>query len=144
MPRKRNPIPTYRLHKRTGRAIVCVRDHAGARREILLPGAYGSDESRAEYDSVCALLRATKGTLPPPAGCAADLNVAELILQFMDRHASAYYLEPETRTPTRELECLALAFRPLKRLYGSLRVIDFKPAHLEALQEAMATGSWQT
>jgi hypothetical protein len=39
MARQPNAIPSYRLHKRTGRAVVTVRDHLGARRDVLLPGS---------------------------------------------------------------------------------------------------------
>jgi hypothetical protein len=40
MPRPRNHVPTYRLHKQSGQAI----NTNGTRREILL-GRYGSPES---------------------------------------------------------------------------------------------------
>jgi integrase len=144
MARKPLPVPSYRPHKRSGRAIVTVRNHLGARQDILLPGDFGSPESREEYDRICAQVRTNTGTLPPPATDCAGLTIAELVLRFMDDHASGYYVEPGTRTPTRELEWLTLAFRPLKRMYGSMPVAEFKPKHLEALQRAMATGSWQT
>jgi integrase len=144
MARKPNSIPTYRKHRRTGRAIITVRDHCGARRDVLLPGQFGSAESCGEYERICARLRTNKGTLPAPEANRAGLSVAELMLRYMDLHATRYYVEPGAQTPTREMESLALAFRPLRRMYGSMLVADFKPAHLEALQEALASGSWHT
>jgi hypothetical protein len=68
MPRHANLIPTYRRHKQTGRAIVTVRDHLGARRDILLPGEFRSKESTAEYDRICSVLRANDGRLPETKG----------------------------------------------------------------------------
>jgi hypothetical protein len=111
MARKPLSVPSYRPHKRTGRAIVTVRNHLGARQDIPLPGDFVSPESREEYDRICALVRTNNGSMPAPDTKSADLTVTELVVQFMDRHASQYYLEPGTRTPTRELECLSLAFR---------------------------------
>lgn len=44
MPRPRNPIPTYRLHKQSGQAIVTI-NVSGVRKDVLL-GAYNSPRER--------------------------------------------------------------------------------------------------
>ncbi len=144
MGRRLNPNPSYLRHRQSGRARMVVYDAAGDRREIRLPGPFDSAESLAEYHRVCALLRAHGGRLPPqggPQGRAVDLTVSELVLRFMDAHAG-YYVHPGTKEPTSEMECLALAFRPLNRLYGPLPVGEFDSLKLEALQGAMASGAW--
>src|ERR1043165_5297668 len=93
MARKPNLRPTYRYHKKTGRAIITVRTHAGDRQDILLPGAYDSAESREAYNQQCALLPVNKGRLPPPAVKAPDLTIAELILRYVQEHVATYYVD---------------------------------------------------
>jgi hypothetical protein len=56
MPRKKNAVPSYQLHKSTGQAFVKVPDGAGGRTFIYL-GKHGTDESRKEYERVLAELR---------------------------------------------------------------------------------------
>ncbi|HTK73829.1 MAG TPA: site-specific integrase, partial [Gemmataceae bacterium] len=53
MPRRPNPVPTYRLHKSSGQAIVTLRDQVGNRRDFYL-GPYDSPESKTEYNRVLA------------------------------------------------------------------------------------------
>ena len=50
MPRPRKHVPTYRIHKQSGQAVVTI-NHNGKRREILL-GKYGMPESRSEYQRI--------------------------------------------------------------------------------------------
>ena len=52
MPRPRKLIPTYRKHSQTGRAAITVYRADGTRTEILLPGSYGSEESKQEYERI--------------------------------------------------------------------------------------------
>ena len=52
MPRSR-PVPSYRLHKPSGQAVVTIRTTTGERRDEYL-GDYNSAESRAEYDRLIA------------------------------------------------------------------------------------------
>jgi hypothetical protein len=47
MPRPKQ-IPSYRLHKQSGQAIVTLTDAVGHRRDMLL-GPHGTPQSRAEY-----------------------------------------------------------------------------------------------
>jgi hypothetical protein len=84
---RRNRIPSYRLHKRSGQAVVTLPDGLGGRRDVLL-GAYDTPESRAEYLRVLAEWEAAGRGLPrrdPGAG----LSVAELILVYW-RHCEGY------------------------------------------------------
>jgi integrase len=141
MSRRPNPIPAYRLHRRTGRAIVTVREESGRRRDVLLPGDFDSAESRQEYERLMALLRTNKGTLP--AQISDDLTINELILKYMD-YAAVYYVRPGSDATTDEIYCLSAAFRPVKRLFGETPVCDFDSIKLETVQQAMSTGSWLT
>ena len=60
MLRPRNQIPTYRLHKQSGQAVVIVNLN-GVRKDILL-GKYGTPESKVEYERVIAELRVAGST----------------------------------------------------------------------------------
>lgn len=86
MPRRANPVPTYRFHKKTGRAVVTVVKVTGQRTEVLLPGPHGSQESQAEYQRLLATLRANDGRLPLPRAAAGslDLTIDELVERFLD------------------------------------------------------------
>lgn len=140
MARPRNPIPTYR--EKNGRGIVTVRDALGNRRDILLPGSYGSAESKAAYERQLALLRACGGAMPQtkPANC--ERTIADLIVKFMQERVYFYYLDTITKEPTGEQENFKCAMRPLNRLYGDLPVTEFTPLCLVAVQNAMIDGSW--
>ena len=61
-------IPDYRLHKRSGLAVVTLPDGFGRRRDVQL-GKYDSPESRAEYDRVIAewLANGRRFVKPGPA-----------------------------------------------------------------------------
>jgi integrase len=143
MPRQPNPIPSYRLHKKTGRAVITVRDHLGARRDVLMPGPHGSAESLQEYERLCAQLRAAGGRLPAKDAAASDLTIAELTVAYLD-HVRGYYLHPETGEPTSEQEAIQQALRPLIRLFGPLPVAEFDCTKLQLVRDAMIDGAWET
>jgi hypothetical protein len=67
MPRRRNPVPTYRLHKQSGQAIVTLTGGLGRRRDVML-GRHGSPESRAEYARVLVDWEAGGQRLPERRG----------------------------------------------------------------------------
>ncbi len=78
MPRSRNPVPSYRLHKQSGQAVVTVRTGTGQRRDILL-GPYGSEESKAEYARIVAEFRVSEAVT---SSRKKHLTVAEVLLAF--------------------------------------------------------------
>jgi integrase len=129
---KLTPIPSYRLHKQSGQAIVTLADGSGNRRDVLL-GPYGSAESRAEYARVLAEWESNGRRLPRAAGAA--LPVAELILRYW-RWAEGYYRDDEGH-PGQELDNLRVALRPLRKLYGHTPAKDFGPLALRAVQEQL-------
>ena len=139
MPRPRLTVPTYRRHA-NGQAVVSVYRADGSRTEILLPGKFGSAESKQEYERVLAQLRANNGSLPQ-AKHATDITIVELVERFME-HARGYYVDPVTRNPTSEILALVAAFRPLVRICGSEPAASFGPLALQAVRNAMLTGSW--
>jgi integrase len=130
---RRSCVPSYRLHKQSGQAVVTLTDGLGGRRDVLL-GQHGTPESRAEYVRVLAEWEAAGRTLlrSRPAG---RLSVNELILAYY-RHAEAYYRHPDGR-PTSEVANVRRALRWPKRLYGHRAAADFDSLALEALRGEM-------
>jgi integrase len=116
-------LPSYRLHKPSGRAVVTIagKDH--------YLGPHGSAESRAEYDRLMAEhLANAKATVTSGQPF---LTVDELILAY-HQHAAGYY-----RDAPKEREKIRLALRPLRRLYGATAAADFRPLALQAVRQEL-------
>jgi integrase len=138
MSRPKNPIPSYRLHKQSGQAVVTIPTSDGGRKDILL-GKYGTPESKSEYERILAQLRVT------PHGAirssqSADLTVNEILLAFL-KHAEQHYRHPDGR-PTGETENYRDALRHVKRLYGRSPATEFGPLALKAVREQMVQADW--
>jgi integrase len=143
MPRRRNSVPTYRLHKQSGQAIVTLTDATTGRRRDVLLGPHDTPQSRAEYARVLAEWESRGCTLiaAPAAGAApADMTVSELLLAYW-RHAERHYRDPEGN-PTRELDDYRQTFRPLRERYGHTPAAAFGPLALKALRQHMVELGW--
>lgn len=130
MPRRRNPVPSYRLHKQSGQAVVTLPKSDGGRRDVLL-GRYGSPESKAEYARLIAELKVAPeaGANANPAGA----TVNEVMLAFM-RHAAQHYRGPDGR-PTNEVVEYRLVVRAVRELYGHTLAKEFGPLALKAVRQ---------
>jgi integrase len=133
MPRKAQWPPKIYQHP-NGRDRVRIDG-----RDVWL-GITGSEEARQAYARLVATLAANGGHLPPPAS--GGLTVADLVGRWWEGPGRDY--EASAGAGNNESDQYRAAFRPLLRLYGDLSAAEFGPAQLEALQIAMATGSWQT
>jgi hypothetical protein len=83
MPRPKNADPSYLRHKASGRARFVWSDPAGHRHDKLLPGKYGSKESRDAFQRhllECQVSPAavSGGERPAPA-----LTVSEVLLRYL-------------------------------------------------------------
>jgi integrase len=126
-------IPSYRLHKPSGQAIVVIRG------KTIYLGRHGSLESKAEYNRVLAEWLAQGAGGPPPGARAsseskpgADLTVSELILEFW-AFAKDYYRK--NGQPTSQVEQIKHSLRPLRQLYGHTAAKDFGPLALKAVRQ---------
>jgi integrase len=135
MSRPRNPVPTYRLHSPTGRAVVTVYDPDGRSRELYL-GRHGTAESRAQYARVLAEL------LPGCVhlGAAADATVGDVILAFW-KHAEVYYRSADGK-PTSEQSEIRRALKVLRELYGDRPASEFGPKSLAVVRQHMIGLGW--
>ena len=135
MPRKF--VPSYRLHRQSGQAIVTLADRqTGQRRDYLL-GKFDSPESRAEYARLLMEQQTGEGRLRGKAGdgVPSDLTMNELMLAFV-RHAEKYYVK--AGQPTSEQETIRHALRFLTP-YGNSIARNFGPLGLRAVRDSMIT-----
>jgi integrase len=133
---RRIKVPSYRLHKQSGQAVVTLTDGFGNRRDVLL-GRHETPESRAEYARVI-LEWETSGRRLPPQGAEvsapADLSINELLLAYV-RHVEGYYVKDGR--PSTQQHRIRQALRPVKELYGHTAARDFGPRALKAVREKL-------
>src|SRR5205809_977835 len=136
MPRLTRKLPSYRIHKPSGQAVVTL----GGRDHYL--GEYGTPESRAEYERVLAEWLANRRRSPqsasnPPLGSTsfADMTVCEVLAAFW-QHAERHYRNPAGKTSS-ELANFRDTFRPLKKIFGVTIAREFSPLKLKAHRQTM-------
>jgi integrase len=115
-------VPSLRHHKARGLAVVTLGG------KDFYCGKFGSRASRREYDRLVGEWLA--GGRPQVAGGPQRLTMAELLLRYME-YAKGYYLPP-----SREIEGITLALRPLKEKYGHTLAADFGPLSLRAVRDS--------
>src|SRR5262245_38829586 len=84
---KRPSLPSYRLHRQSGQAVVTLIDGFGGRRAVLL-GRYDSAAGKKKYDQVIAEWTGNGRRLR--AAAADDISVNELALAYWN-HAKEYH-----------------------------------------------------
>ena len=118
-------IPSYRLHKASGQAIV----ELGGERKYL--GKYGSKASREEYERRLAEYL-SNGRKLPPTRTKSGISCQELAVHFLE-WAEGYYVKNGVKTPTFNHCRNALSL--LTKHYGNESVDNFTPLSLVFLQE---------
>ena len=136
MPRKKNVLPSYLLHKMSGQARVRIngRDH--------LLGPFGSEESRVKYGKLIS--QAAGGLSVDPLAknhntADSGLSVAELLLAFK-RHADGYYCKDGKKTA--EVDCFKSAMRAVRELFALIPARDFSPLNLKTVQQKYVAAGW--
>ncbi len=124
MPRS---LPSYRLHRASGQAIVtlCGHDH--------YLGLYGTVVSRNEYDRLIAEWLANGRRLSTIA-TDQGISVNELLVRYLT-FAKEYY--SRDGKPTSEFVEMQGIARRLRDLYGRTRVIDFGPLALKGVRQIL-------
>ncbi len=140
MARPKSAVPSYKLHKPSGQAVMRVTLPGGARKSVYL-GVFDSPESKAEY----ARRVQAAGTTTPiyakiVAPSVADFTVAELLVGFLG-HAERHYRHPDGR-PTSEVWGFRSAVKPLKELFAYLPAREFGPSSLKTLRSRMVELGW--
>lgn len=127
-------VPTYRLHKQSGQAVVTLVDPTGRRKDVLL-GRYGTTESRAEYARVIAEWEVNARRLAKAEYSGTDLTVNEVLLRFW-HHVEQHYRHADG-TPTTEVENYRYSLRPVRELYGHTMAGKFGPLALKAVRQTL-------
>jgi integrase len=127
MPRLVNATPSYRLHKASGQAVVCLDG------ETIYLGAHGTKPSRAEYDRLIGewLARGRR-----PATADDHRRVADVIIAYWD-HARVYYAASRG-----ERDCVKSALGVLRRCYGGTPAREFGPLGLQLVRDRMVAEDW--
>ena len=128
MPRLTKKLPAYRLHKPSGQAIVTLDG-----KDFYL-GPHGTQVSRSEYDRLIAEWLAHGRHLPQDSDQPSDLTVNDLILRYW-KFAQVHY--SRDGVPSRGLDNLRDALRPLRPHYGRCLAAEFGPLALKTVRRAM-------
>jgi integrase len=127
--RPRASVPTYRLHRPTGRAVVTVYDTAGNPRDVYL-GKHGSPESRSRYARLCAELRPGCVYVEPSD----DTTVVEL--------STAYWGYAESYHGPGEVRSIRTALRALTATHAETPAGEFGPVALRGVRDHMVSLGW--
>lgn len=129
-------IPSYRLHRPTGLAVVRLNG-----KDFYL-GKHGTSKSRMEYERLIAEWLSNHRQLSSGPGKWAsvmDSTFDEVLLAYWS-HAKNYYVK--RGEPTSTLYSIKAAFRPLHELYGQTVVSEFGPLALKTVQSKMIALGW--
>jgi integrase len=132
--RKATRVPSYRLHKATGRAVFTI--CGGGQRKDFFLGRYGSPKSRERYERLVAEWLAAGAPRPwsGPQREKASCTVSEVILRYLD-FAETWYCK--NGKPTSQLGLVKRALGYVHKLYGRSAVHGFGPQALVSCREAM-------
>lgn len=125
-----SPVPQYRLHKPSGRAIVTLN------KQDFYLGEYGTEESKQAYNALISEWLANdrqplgKHKHPKSKG----LSLAELCLGYL-KFAETYY--QKNGQPTDEVTCIKQMIRRVRSHYGHVPACEFGPAQLKAIRQGL-------
>ena len=100
--KKRSRVPSYRLHKSSGQAVVTI-----AGRDVYL-GPHGTKASKLEYDRLVAEWLAAGRPTHVQAHCG-EITLSEVMAAYW-RHVKRRYVK--NGRPTSEQHCIRSALRP--------------------------------
>ncbi|HUW30810.1 MAG TPA: site-specific integrase [Planctomycetota bacterium] len=125
-------IPSYRRHRPSGQAVVTIE-----RKDHYL-GPWRSRESKLAYERLISEWLANGRCLPRGnfQSAQSDVTIAELVLKYV-QFAESYYAKGGQ--PTKELDRIKSAVKPLNRLYSSELARDFGPLALKAVREVFVS-----
>jgi integrase len=127
MRKSRTQIPQHCLHKPSGRGYVRL---CG---QMIYTGVYGSSEADREYERQLTEWLAN-GRLLLGEATSVGVRVDKLVALYW-AHGETYYCRDGV--PTKEMDNIRLAVRPLVALYGNMPVAEFSPKKLKAIRERL-------
>jgi hypothetical protein len=120
---KSDRIPSYRLHKHSGRGFV---ELSGKR---IYLGPYDDPATRQRYHALIAEWLENGRKLSVDAN---RITVMEICARYW-HHAQQYYVRSDGSL-TQSIDSVKQALRPLKAMYGSTLAVDFGPKALRAVR----------
>lgn len=132
---RRNSLPSYLHHKRSGRARAVWTDLLGRRHDKLLPGLYGSTESKGAF---AKLILEMQSATPIAATSKQPITVNRILVGFLV-HADRHYRRADG-TATNEIGEFKRVIRHVRNLYGTSPAKDFGPLALKAVRQRLIDG----
>jgi integrase len=124
---KQAKIPSYCLHRPSGRAYVRVNN------QFIYLGEYDSPESKQEYGRILAELAANPAKVPSPKA-AAGLMIVELCAAYWE-FCQGYYRKDGK--PSGWQDHIRLVLRKVRETYGLTPAFDFGPLKLKAIRQIL-------
>ncbi len=124
--------PSYCHHRASNQAYVTL--PGPPKPQVVYLGTYDTAESRAEYDRVIGewLSRGRSVALETTSKTDNRIIIGELLDRYLD-HCESFYVKDGK--PTKQLDLIKCAFRPLNRLYGSTIAEEFGPIALKTVRD---------
>lgn len=133
MPRQKGKVPSYCLHKASGRAVVRLngKDH--------YLGKFGSEESHRQYQHLIKAWSNERQTHHEKQQDLLKSNdpmiTIEAVVTLYRDFASEYY--SKDGKPTKEYVDMGQALKPLRGLFGNSCANEFGPRKLKAVRQHM-------
>jgi hypothetical protein len=145
MTKRCKTLPSYRLHKQSGQAVVTLGCAVtGKRRDIML-GEYGTPDSRVKYAETIAQWERDGRILDnaqPVEPTAQGVTVTEIMTDYwkgvLDRYGIA---DPSGRLPSR-LYAIRSTVRLVRATCGKTLAADFGPKMLQQVRAEMVAKGW--
>lgn len=129
MTARRTQVPSYRLHKARGTAVVTLE----GKNHYL--GPFGSPESKARYNRLVADY--LRGELDPARVDERSYLVGQLCEDFLDWASNEYRAADGTVSPS--VNNLRLALRKLVEFFADIPAAEFGPSLLVSYREQLIT-----
>ena len=127
MPKLTKKLPSYRLHKRSGHAVVNL---SGVDHYL---GKHGSPESKAAYDQLISKWLANgRRPIEVEPEPAPEITVARICVAYLE-HCKEYYVKDGK--PTEEQAGIKAAVKRLVEKFGKLPASDLGPLKMQAVQD---------
>ena len=126
-------VPSYRLHKASGQAIVTL----GGR--MIYLGVYGSPESHAKYARTVAEWQVAAAVSTEPTN---DLTVTECLARYL-AYAEGIRCRDADGNLTQHYQRIRLAMRLLREMYGDTPANRFRSLALQAVRRNMIERGWR-
>ncbi len=131
MARIRKSVPSYLKHS-SGQARAVWSDALGIRHFQMLPGEFGSPESKNAYSRLVAELALSPIASPVRPESITVVEVFAAYLEF----AAKYYTDPDGK-PTKELIGMKASIKPARELYADVPAASFGPVALRTVRQKM-------